>query len=100
MSMQVQEDTSDWYHRGPPELRVARVKIADFSLERAKLRLAEARRKAARTQQEKALAKQETHKWIQSIQLYGSQNSGLRLTSFTDFSPDSKHIGKFLSEFY
>ncbi|KAI6241185.1 SFM domain-containing protein [Aphelenchoides fujianensis] len=89
---QDKEENFAWYHRGPPELRVARVKIADFSLRRAKKRLAEARVKAARTHQEKALAKQETHRLIQSITIYASQVTGLRASSFTDFSPDSKHI--------
>lgn len=90
--IEAQEDNRDWYHKGPAELRVARVLIADYSLQRAKNRLAEARAKAARSEQEKALAKQEVHKWIQNISLYGSQVTGLRLTSFTDFSPDSQHI--------
>lgn len=87
-----QEDTRDWYHKGPAELRVARVIIADYSLHKARNRLAEARVKAARSQQEKALARQETHKWIQNIALYGSQVTGIRATSFTEFSPDSNHI--------
>ncbi|KAI6182617.1 SFM domain-containing protein [Aphelenchoides bicaudatus] len=87
-----QEDNRDWYHKGPDELRIARVLIADYSLNRARNRLADARVKAARSEQEKALAKQEMHKWIQNISLYGSQVTGHRFTSFTDFSPDSQHI--------
>lgn len=59
---ETQEDNRDWYHRGPDELRVARVWIADYSLQRAKNRLADSRVKAARSKQEKALARQEMHK--------------------------------------
>ncbi|CAD5235364.1 unnamed protein product [Bursaphelenchus xylophilus] len=85
------EDGETWYHHGPPELREARVRIADFSLERAKHRLAKARVRATRTPQEKALARQEVHKTVQSISLFGSQVTGTNRTSYVDFAADSNH---------
>ncbi|KAI1723267.1 WD domain, g-beta repeat domain-containing protein [Ditylenchus destructor] len=87
-----QMDTCTWYHRGPEALRDARVDIADFSLRRAAKRLERAREQAKLSQQEKALIKQETHKWIQNVHIYGSQVSGIRATSFSEFSPNSEHI--------
>ncbi|KAL7072417.1 hypothetical protein ACQ4LE_008521 [Meloidogyne hapla] len=88
----IQDDQSTWYHRGPAALRDARVEIADFSLERAKQRLERARVQAMLSQQERALIKQATHRRIQTLQIYGTQVSGIRPTSFAEFSPDSKHI--------
>lgn len=87
-----QDDQSTWYHRGPAALRDARVTIADFSLQRAKARLERARINASLSQQERALIKQATHKRIQALQIYGTQVSGIRPTSFAEFSPDSKHV--------
>ncbi|KAH7728391.1 CRE-PRP-4 protein [Aphelenchoides avenae] len=86
------EDTTTWYHRGPARLREARMAIADFSLRRAKQRLDLARERAARSAQEKALVKQETNKWVQSLSIYGTQISGTRLTSFAEFSGNSEHL--------
>lgn len=67
------EDTTTWYHRGTDTLRDTRVEIADFSLERAKKRLEKAREYAKLSQQERALIKQETHKWIQNLKVECSQ---------------------------
>ncbi|CAB3407134.1 unnamed protein product [Caenorhabditis bovis] len=86
------EESVTWYHRGPPELRAARVLIADFSLKRAKLRLEKARIEAQRPSHEKALARQEVHKWVQQINLHASQVADSRPVAFAEFSPDSNHI--------
>ncbi|ETN76675.1 pre-mRNA processing factor 4 like protein [Necator americanus] len=86
------EETTTWYHRGPMALRAARVAIADFSLRRAKERLARARENAARPPHEKALARQEAHKWIQQLNLHASQVADSRPVAFCEFSPDSEHI--------
>uniref|UniRef100_A0A1I7YU81 WD_REPEATS_REGION domain-containing protein n=1 Tax=Steinernema glaseri TaxID=37863 RepID=A0A1I7YU81_9BILA len=90
------EDTQTWFHKatcGDP-LRECRVRIADYSLPRAKARLAEARaKKAADQSHEKALLQQEMHRKIQSIDIYGSQVvDPIRPAAFCEFSPDSKHI--------
>uniref|UniRef100_A0A914C989 Pre-mRNA processing factor 4 (PRP4)-like domain-containing protein n=1 Tax=Acrobeloides nanus TaxID=290746 RepID=A0A914C989_9BILA len=61
-------------------------------LRRAELRLQKAREQAQRSAQEKALVKQETAKYIQSLAIYGSQAAGTRAVSFCEFSPDSKQI--------
>lgn len=71
-----QEDSETWYHHGPAELRTARIKIADYSLAKAKERLAKARLRANRSVQEKALARQEVHKTVQAISIFGSQVTG------------------------
>lgn len=89
------EETVTWYHRGPIELRMARVSIADFSLRKAKLRLDKAREEAARPAHEKALARQEAHKWVQQINLHASQVADTRPVAFCEFSADSEHIGLF-----
>ncbi|KAJ1362735.1 hypothetical protein KIN20_022398 [Parelaphostrongylus tenuis] len=86
------EETTTWYHRGPMSLRAARVAIADFSLRRAKERLIRARENAARPPHEKALARQEAHKWIQQLNLHASQVADSRPVAFCEFSPDSEHI--------
>uniref|UniRef100_A0A7E4W8Q9 SFM domain-containing protein n=1 Tax=Panagrellus redivivus TaxID=6233 RepID=A0A7E4W8Q9_PANRE len=86
------DNNSTWYHAGPPELRSARVFIADFSLPRAKARLAAAAERAKRPTSEKALRRQELHKWFHSVNLYGTQTAGTRAVSFCEFSPDSKHL--------
>ena len=84
--------TTTWYHEGPPELRTARIFIADYSIPRAQRRLEVAVERSKRPTQEKALRKQELHKFLHSIELYGSQVAGLRAVSFCEFSQDSKHI--------
>uniref|UniRef100_A0AC34GR54 Pre-mRNA processing factor 4 (PRP4)-like domain-containing protein n=1 Tax=Panagrolaimus sp. ES5 TaxID=591445 RepID=A0AC34GR54_9BILA len=81
-----------WYHEGPPELLDGRIFIADYSLPRAQRRLQVALERSKKPTSEKALRRQELHKWIHSIQLHGSQTAGLRAVSFCEFSPDSKHI--------
>uniref|UniRef100_A0AC35G0P0 Pre-mRNA processing factor 4 (PRP4)-like domain-containing protein n=1 Tax=Panagrolaimus sp. PS1159 TaxID=55785 RepID=A0AC35G0P0_9BILA len=81
-----------WYHEGPPELRDGRIFIADYSLPRAQRRLQVALERSKKPTSEKALRRQELHKWIHSLQLHGSQTAGLRAISFCEFSPDSKHI--------
>ncbi|CAI2318638.1 unnamed protein product [Caenorhabditis sp. 36 PRJEB53466] len=86
------EETVTWYHRGPAELRNARIAIADFSLRKAKLRLEEARAEAARPSHEKALARQEVHKRVQQFNLAGSQTADTRPVAFCEFSADSQHI--------
>ncbi|EFP12342.1 CRE-PRP-4 protein [Caenorhabditis remanei] len=86
------EETVTWYHRGPVELRKARVAIADFSLRKAKLRLEKAREDAAQPSHEKALARQEAHKWVQQINLHASQVADTRPVAYCEFSADSKHI--------
>lgn len=86
------EETTTWYHRGPLNLRAARVAIADFSLRRAKERLIRARQNTARPPHEKALARQEAHKWIQQLNLHASQVADSRPVSYCEFSPDSEHI--------
>ncbi|WKX90910.1 hypothetical protein Q1695_009620 [Nippostrongylus brasiliensis] len=86
------EETTTWYHRGPMSLRAARVSIADFSLRRAKERLIRARENAARPPHEKALARQEAHKWIQQLNLHASQVADSRPVAFCEFAPDSEHI--------
>lgn len=79
------EDTVTWYHRGSEALREARVCIADFSLDRARQRLEKARLNAKLSQQEKALVKQETHKWIQNLEIYGSQVNIIKCVFFDLF---------------
>ncbi|CAI4227549.1 unnamed protein product [Auanema sp. JU1783] len=86
------EETTTWYHRGPPSLRAARVAIADFSLRRAKARLESAREELTKPSHEKALARQEAHKWVQQLNLHASQVADNRPVAFCEFSPDSEHI--------
>ncbi|CAD6184479.1 unnamed protein product [Caenorhabditis auriculariae] len=86
------EETVTWYHRGPTALRAARVKIADYSLRKAKLRLERAREEGQRPSHEKALARQEAHKWVQQLNLHASQVADTRPVSFCEFSADSNHI--------
>ncbi|GMT00380.1 hypothetical protein PENTCL1PPCAC_22554, partial [Pristionchus entomophagus] len=90
---QQEQDTETWYYRGPAGLKEARVNIADYSLRRAKTRLEKSRREAVETtQQEKALARQEAHKLVQTFQLHGSQVADSRPCPFVEFSPDGNHV--------
>lgn len=59
-------------------------------------RLIRARQNTARPPHEKALARQEAHKWIQQLNLHASQVADSRPVSYCEFSPDSEHIGRFL----
>ncbi|CAD5227912.1 unnamed protein product [Bursaphelenchus okinawaensis] len=88
---EAQDDAEIWYHNGPPELRIARVNIADYSLRKAQIRLERARVRAGRTPQEVALGKQEMHKTVSNISLFGSQVTGSNRTSYVDVSLDSNH---------
>ncbi|TKR63309.1 hypothetical protein L596_027154 [Steinernema carpocapsae] len=90
-----EDDATTWYHKATcgDALRECRVRIADYSLPRAKERLAEARRKSENQSHEKALLQQEMHRGIQAIEIYGSQVvDPIRQAAFCEFSPDSKHI--------
>uniref|UniRef100_A0A914PU03 Uncharacterized protein n=1 Tax=Panagrolaimus davidi TaxID=227884 RepID=A0A914PU03_9BILA len=70
---------------GPPELRDDRIFIADYNLPRAQRRLQVALKRSKKPANEKALRRQELHKWIHSLQLHGSQTAGLRAVSFCEF---------------
>ena len=57
------------------------------------LRLEEARKQLAKPTHEKALVMQETHKWIQQINLHASQVADTRPVAFCEFSQNSEYIG-------
>ncbi|CAJ0944074.1 unnamed protein product, partial [Mesorhabditis belari] len=86
------KETSTWYHRGTETLRDARVAIADHSLRKAKIRLEHLREESTKPDQEKALEKQETHRWVQQLNLHASQVADLRPVAYVEFAPDSDHI--------
>ena len=60
-------------------------------------RLEKAREEAAQPAHEKALARQEAHKWVQQINLHASQVADTRPVAYCEFSSDSQHIGNYIS---
>uniref|UniRef100_A0AAR5Q221 Pre-mRNA processing factor 4 (PRP4)-like domain-containing protein n=1 Tax=Dendroctonus ponderosae TaxID=77166 RepID=A0AAR5Q221_DENPD len=83
-----QEQT--WYHEGPESLRIARLWLADYSLPRAKARLAEARSLMELPATTKTAKFQELQKKLQQMAIHSSQIGDNRPISYCTFSPNSK----------
>ncbi|CAH3109932.1 unnamed protein product [Porites lobata] len=79
-----------WYHEGSPELKVARLWIAKYSLPRSCERLKQMRIQQARPDPEKAAKMQELHRKLRGLNNFCSQIGDDRPLSFCQFSPDSK----------
>lgn len=83
------KDQETWYHEGPDSLRVARLWIAEYSLPRAKERLADARALTQVPAATKTARTQELHKWLHQLTICSSQVGDVRPVSHCAFSPDS-----------
>lgn len=62
-----------WYHEGDPELKIARLWMAKYSLPRASERLKQMRIKQARPDPEKAAKTQELHRKLRGLNNFCSQ---------------------------
>lgn len=87
-----QMDNATWYHPGDESLRQARLFIAAYSLPKAKQRLDKARLMLAASSSTKAIAVQETHKWIRGLTNQYSQVGDTRPLSHCQFSPNSQML--------
>eukprot|EP00053_Salpingoeca_punica_P023487 m.10331 g.10331 ORF g.10331 m.10331 type:complete len:514 (-) comp5183_c0_seq2:176-1717(-) len=81
-----------WYHEGPPELKTAREWIANYSLPKARQRLAAAREYYTRPDQERTVERQAISNKLRKYTNYGSQVGDTRPLSFCEFSPDSSML--------
>lgn len=81
-----------WYYEGPPELRDARLWIAEYSLPRAKDRLTMAREQLQVAGSIRAAAKQESQRKATAMSIMCSQIGDKRPISFCRFSKDSKML--------
>ncbi|KAL1505929.1 hypothetical protein ABEB36_005377 [Hypothenemus hampei] len=85
-----QDQEQTWYHEGPESLRIARLWIAEYSLPRAKTRLAEAKKLSELPATAKTARFQELQKKLQHMAIYSSQIGDTRPISYCTFSPNSK----------
>ncbi|XP_046385616.1 U4/U6 small nuclear ribonucleoprotein Prp4 [Ischnura elegans] len=88
--IQLEKDQeTTWYHEGPPALRISRMWIAEYSLPRAKARLAEARAEREVGEATRTARRQELQKRLQALSIHSSQVGDTRPVSHCSFSPDS-----------
>lgn len=86
------EHETTWYHEGPISLFNARYWIAEYSIPRAKARIAKARANKEIQDTQKHVQRQELHKKLRSLNIYSSQIGDTRPVSFCQFSPSSKML--------
>ena len=85
-----EHDETTWYHEGPGSLRVARHWIAEYSLPRAKERIAKLRDELALPDATRMAKQQEMQKKLKTLDVEASQIADTRPISWCTFSPDSK----------
>eukprot|EP00037_Helgoeca_nana_P006132 m.56919 g.56919 ORF g.56919 m.56919 type:complete len:529 (-) comp17036_c0_seq1:364-1950(-) len=81
-----------WYHEGSAELKEERMKIAEYSLTKARDRLKRARLKLARPDPEENADRQKLHNRLRNFGNYCSQVGDNRPISSCEFSPDGKTL--------
>ncbi|XP_037721983.1 U4/U6 small nuclear ribonucleoprotein Prp4 [Drosophila subpulchrella] len=86
---QREQDQATWYHEGPDTLRISRLWLADYSLPRAKDRLARAREALEVPSATRAGRMVEMQKKLQSLAPLCSQVGDTRPVSSAAFSADS-----------
>lgn len=79
-----------WYHEGSESLKAARLFLAEFSLNRAGLRIAEAKKNAQLTDAQRNALATERHNIMRTCTIGASQIGDDRPLSFCRFSPSSK----------
>lgn len=89
---QEKDQETTWYHEGPESLLTARLWIADYSLERAKLRLEEARRDLELPAATRTARTQDIQKKLNAMTIYSSQVGDTRPISYCSFNPDSTKL--------
>jgi len=88
-----EHDETTWYHEGPDGLQRAREAIAQFSLPRARARIARAKEEASRMTESAKMAKnQEVTRKVKATDLQASQIADQRPVSWCSFAPDSRHL--------
>ncbi|XP_065916207.1 U4/U6 small nuclear ribonucleoprotein Prp4-like [Dysidea avara] len=86
------DESSIWYHEGSQELYIARYWIAEYSLPRARTRIAKQKEEEAKPPAEKAARLQELHKRLRVVTNSCSQVGDDRPISFCHFSPNSEML--------
>eukprot|EP01135_Chromosphaera_perkinsii_P002246 Nk52_evm32s221 gene=Nk52_evmTU32s221 len=81
-------DQEVWYYPGPDQLRDARVKIAEFSMDRSKKRLKQERLQRSRPDPEEARKTQESYDNLREMINMSSQIGDTRPLSYCQFSPN------------
>eukprot|EP00038_Savillea_parva_P010947 m.193997 g.193997 ORF g.193997 m.193997 type:complete len:523 (-) comp19094_c0_seq1:936-2504(-) len=81
-----------WYHEGPPELKTARMDIAEYSLPIARDRLKRARSKLAEPDPHENTERQALHNRLRNFGNYCSQVGDSRPLSSCEFSPDGSML--------
>lgn len=89
---QEKEHSTTWFHEGTETLRMARYWIAEYSIPRAKARLAKAREELDTPESQKHARTQEFHKKLRNLTIYCSQIGDTRPVSSCQFSPNSKML--------
>ena len=87
-----EHDETTWYHEGPPSLKEARIWLAQFSLPRAKMRIARLKEDMAAPEATRMARKQEIQKRLKALDVQASQIADTRPISWCSFSPDSKML--------
>ena len=85
-----EHDETTWYHEGPAALREGRQWIAEYSLPRAKQRIAWLKQEAEVSESTRMARNQEVQKSLKSLDIQSSQISDTRPISWCEFSPNSK----------
>lgn len=85
-----EHDETTWYHEGPASLRVSRQWIAEYSLPRAKQRIARLKAELALPDVTRMAKQQETQNKLKTLDVEASQIADTRPISWCTFSPDSK----------
>lgn len=85
-----EHDETTWYHEGPAFLRVSRQWIAEYSLPRAKERIARLKAELALPDVTRMAKQQETQNKLKTLDVEASQIADTRPISWCTFSPNSE----------
>ena len=85
-----EHDETTWYHEGPVSLRVSRHWIAQYSIPKAKERIARLRDECSLPDATKMAKQQEMQKKLKELDVEASQIADTRPISWCTFSPNSK----------
>jgi len=85
-----EHDETTWYHEGPAFLRVSRQWIAEYSLPRAKERIARLKADLALPDVTRMAKQQETQNKLKTLDVEASQIADTRPISWCTFSPNSE----------
>jgi len=89
---EIEKPDEIWYHEGSDELKASRLFIAEYSVPKAKERIAQSKKNLKNSETEKVRKSQEVQRKTRALINFCSQIGDNRPLSFCNFSPDGKML--------